>query len=71
MLPVKGDPRITPAREDLAADYLRAVVKVPSYVKGTPRQVRLPYAPLHKQPDTSSGRLTEALMGEGVIVYED
>jgi cell wall-associated NlpC family hydrolase len=68
---VKGDPRITPAREDLAADYLRAVVKVPSYVKGVPRQVRLPYAPLHKQPDTQSGRLTEALMGEGVIVYED
>ncbi len=41
MPPVKGDPRVTPAREDLAADYLRAVVKVSHYVKGVPRQVRL------------------------------
>ncbi len=68
---MKGDPRITPAREDLAADYLRAVVKAPAYAKGEAKQVRLPYAPLHKGPDTSTGRLTEALLGEGVVVYEE
>jgi len=68
---VKGDPRITPAREDLAADYLRSVVKVPHYAKGLARQVRLPYAPLYNHPDTSSGRLTEALLGEAVVVYEE
>ena len=68
---MKGDPRITPAREDLAADYLRSVVKVASYAKGVPKQVRLPYAPLHKLPDTATGRLTEALMGEAAIVYEE
>ena len=66
-----GDPRITPAREDLAADYLRSVVKVAGYAKGVPKQVRLPYAPLHKLPDTATGRLTEALMGEAVTVYEE
>ena len=68
---MKGDPRLTPAREDLAADYLRSVIKVDRYAKGVPRQVRLSYAPLHARPDTASGRLTEALMGEAVIVYED
>ncbi len=68
---MKGDPRITPAREDLAADFLRSVIKTPSYAKGVARQVRLPYAPLHARPDTASGRLTEALMGEGVVVYEE
>jgi cell wall-associated NlpC family hydrolase len=68
---MKGDPRITPAREDLAADYLRSVVKVPNYAKGVARQVCLPYVPLHARPETSSGRLTEALMGEKVTVYEE
>ena len=68
---MKGDPRLTPAREDLAADYLRAVVKVPNYAKGVRKQVRLSYAPLHGRPDTASGRLTEALMGEGFTVYEE
>ncbi|MBI1182387.1 MAG: peptidase P60 [Alphaproteobacteria bacterium] len=68
---MKGDPRLTPARDDLAADYLRAIVKAGRYAKGEPRQVRLPYAPLHARPDVASGRLTEALMGEIAIVYED
>lgn len=68
---MKGDPRLTPAREDLAADYLRSVIKVPHYAKGVRKQVRLSYAPLHARPDTASGRLTEALMGEGFTVYEE
>jgi cell wall-associated NlpC family hydrolase len=68
---LRADPRLTPAREDLAADFLRSVVKVAAYASGVRRQVRLPYAPLHGRPDGASGRLTEALMGEGFTVYED
>ncbi|MDA0338804.1 MAG: NlpC/P60 family protein [Proteobacteria bacterium] len=65
------DPRLTPAREDLAADFLRSAIKAAHYEKGVRRQVVTPQAPLHGTPDASSQMTTELLMGERFTVYED
>ena len=65
------DPRLTPARDDLAADFLRSAVEAPAYAKGVTRCVVAPSAPLHTGPNAEAGRATELLMGEGFVVYED
>jgi cell wall-associated NlpC family hydrolase len=70
-MPSSFDPRLTPARDDLAADFLRGAVVAPNYAKGITKCVTAPLAPLHTAPDAASGRATELLMGEGFIVYEE
>ena len=65
------DPRLTPAREDLAADFLRAVVEAGRYEKGDRKAVTAPRAPLHGSPDSNSQMTTELLMGERFTVYEE
>ena len=65
------DPRLTPARDDLAADFLRGAIEAPNYAKGSAKSVTAPSAPLHSAPDPASGRATELLMGEGFVVYEE
>lgn len=65
------DPRLTPAREDLAADFLRSVVKVPRYAKGVRKQVITPVAPLRSAPRNDAGLSTELLTGEGFTVYDE
>ncbi|MFN3230987.1 MAG: NlpC/P60 family protein [Alphaproteobacteria bacterium] len=66
-----ADRRLTPARPDLAADYLRSAVQADEYVKGWVKQVHAPSAPVHSAPDTAAQMVTEALMGEQVTVYEE
>lgn len=68
---MSADPRLTPARPDLAADFLRSVVDADDYAKGTIKQVCVPAGPMHVAPDASAQMATEALMGERVTVYED
>ena len=41
------DPRLTPARDDLAADFLRGAIERPNYAKGITKCVTAPSAPLH------------------------
>lgn len=64
------DPRLTPARPDLAAAHLQGIVAAPRYVEGTTQIVVRACAPMRKEPDPSVPLVTEALFGESVTVYE-
>lgn len=64
------DPRITPARADLAARSLAGTVEAPRYAEGRPYEVIAPQAPLRQAPRPDAPLDTEALKGERVTVYE-
>jgi cell wall-associated NlpC family hydrolase len=64
------DPRLTPARGDLAAKYLEGKVAAARFVEGTLREVTAPQAPLRRQPAHDAPLDTEALKGDRVTVYE-
>ena len=64
------DPRITPARPDLAARHLQGVVAAARFADGRPHEVVEPQAPVRRAPSPDATLLTEALMGERVVVYE-
>ncbi|MFG1401517.1 C40 family peptidase [Xanthobacter sediminis] len=71
MLPEGLDPRLTPAREDVAAAHLKGVVEAPRYVEGEAREVAEPVAPVRRRPAGDAPLDTEALYGERVTVYAD
>ncbi|RTE90386.1 C40 family peptidase [Bradyrhizobium sp. LVM 105] len=64
------DPRITPARGDLAAKYLEGKVQADRFVEGREFEVVEPVAPVREQPSSSAMLMTEALRGERVTVYD-
>ncbi|MBX9847066.1 MAG: C40 family peptidase [Xanthobacteraceae bacterium] len=64
------DPRITPARPDLAAAHLRGKVEAARFVEGTVQEVIAGIAPVRDGPSHQSTQVTEALHGERVTVYE-
>jgi cell wall-associated NlpC family hydrolase len=64
------DPRITPARADLAAKHLEGKVAAPRYVEGRAFEVIEAQAPLRRAPRPDASLETEALKGERVIVYD-
>jgi cell wall-associated NlpC family hydrolase len=64
------DKRVTPARPDLAAAYLRGVVTAPRYVQGEARRVVVDATPLRSEPNPEHGYDTQVLYGEAVQVYE-
>lgn len=64
------DPRVTPARRELAARQLQGTVKADRYVEGLVREVIDPSAPLRRAPRPDADLETEALCGERVVVYE-
>jgi cell wall-associated NlpC family hydrolase len=64
------EPRLTPARADLAAKHLEGTVSAQRYVEGTLREVVEPQAPLRRAPLPDASLFTEALMGERFNVYE-
>jgi cell wall-associated NlpC family hydrolase len=64
------DPRLTPARPDLAAKHLEGTVNASRFVEGTPREVVDAQAPVRRAPSPEATMLTEALMGERITVYE-
>ncbi|MGZ3409267.1 MAG: C40 family peptidase [Xanthobacteraceae bacterium] len=65
------DPRVTPARPDLAAKHLEGKVKSARFVEGQLRDVIVPQAPLRRTPSPDAPLDTEALKGERVVVYEE
>jgi Bacterial dipeptidyl-peptidase Sh3 domain/NlpC/P60 family len=65
------DPRLTPARDDIAALHLRGEIMAERYVPGTDYQVVESAAPLRQKPRSDSALLTQALFGEVVTVYEE
>jgi hypothetical protein len=67
---IHDDPRVTPARGDVAAKHLEHRVKASRYVEGTPRQVVAASAPVRRDPRPDALLDTEALRGEIVTVYD-
>lgn len=65
------DPRLTPARPDIADSGLRGRVAAARYVDGTPRRVVAPSAPLRRAPGPEAGLDTEALQGDPVTLYAE
>ncbi|MDA9436749.1 C40 family peptidase [Bradyrhizobium sp. CCBAU 51627] len=64
------DPRLTPARGDLAAKYLEGKVQADRFVVGEEFEVVAPIAPVREQPSSNAMLMTEALRGERVTVYD-
>jgi cell wall-associated NlpC family hydrolase len=64
------DPRVTPARADLAAEELQGRVAAPRYAKGSVYEVIAPQTPVRGEPRSDALLATEALKGERVTVYD-
>jgi cell wall-associated NlpC family hydrolase len=64
------DPRLTPARGDLAAKELEGKVSAVRYVEGRVYEVIEPQAPLRNEPAPDAPLATEALKGEHVTIYD-
>jgi cell wall-associated NlpC family hydrolase len=64
------DPRLTPARPDLAAKYLEGKIAAARFVSGEEFQVVEALAPLREAPSSEATLLTQALKGERVTIYD-
>ena len=64
------DPRLTPAREDVAAAHLKGQVKAARYAGGVAHQGRVGASALRELPTHSSRLETQLLMGEVFTVYD-
>ncbi len=66
----KRDPRLTPARADLAAKHLEGKVQAARFVEGEEFEVIDPVAPMRREPAHDAPLETEALKGERVTIYD-
>jgi hypothetical protein len=65
------DPRLTPARPDLAAAQLRGQIAAENYIEGHAMHVCVGTADLRHAPASDAPLDTQALFGEVVMLYED
>ncbi|ABE40751.1 NLP/P60 [Rhodopseudomonas palustris BisB5] len=65
-----ADPRLTPARPDLAAKYLEGQVTATRFVEGEISEISYGVAPMRREPFSGAMLQTEALKGERVTVYD-
>ena len=64
-----SDPRLVPARPEIADARLRGHVAAERYVPGEARGVVVPSAPLRRTPRPDAGLETEAVLGDTVTFY--
>jgi Bacterial dipeptidyl-peptidase Sh3 domain/NlpC/P60 family len=64
------DPRLTPARPDLAAKYLEGKISAARFVSGEEFEIVEALAPLREAPSSEATLLTQALKGERVTIYD-
>ena len=64
------DPRLTPARPDLAAKHLEGKVSAARFVVGEEFEVIEAIAPLRRAPACDAELMTQALKGERVTIYD-
>ncbi len=64
------DPRLTPARPDLAAQHLEGKVEAAHFVKGQEFEIADAIAPLREGPSSDAMLATQALKGERVTIYD-
>jgi cell wall-associated NlpC family hydrolase len=65
-----ADPRLTPARPEVAAKYLEGKVKAARFVEGEVFEVAEAIAPVRGAPASDAEQLTQALKGERVTIYD-
>jgi cell wall-associated NlpC family hydrolase len=64
------DPRLTPARPDLAAKYLEGHVEAARFVAGEEFEITDGVAPVRREPFSGAMLDTQALKGERVTIYD-
>jgi Bacterial dipeptidyl-peptidase Sh3 domain/NlpC/P60 family len=64
------DPRLTPARPDLAAKYLEGKVRAARFVAGEEFEIIDSTAPLRREPSSDAELSTQGLKGERVTIYD-
>jgi cell wall-associated NlpC family hydrolase len=64
------DPRLTPARPDLAAKYLEGRIAAARFVTGEEFEVADALTPLREAPSSEAELLTQTLKGERVTIYD-
>ena len=64
------DPRLTPARPDLAAKHLEGKVEAKRFVAGETFEISDVIAPLRSAPSSDAELATQALKGERVTIYD-
>ena len=64
------DPRLTPARPDLAAKYLEGKVKAARFVDGEEFEMSTPSRRCASAPSADAMLATQALKGERVTIYD-
>jgi len=64
------DPRLTPARPEVAARYLEGKVKAARFTDGEQWEVVDAVAPLRREPSSDAMLDTQALHGERVTIYD-
>ena len=64
------DPRVTPARPDLAAKHLEGKVTAERFVEGIEFEIFDPVVPIRREPSHDAALDTEALKGERVVIYD-
>jgi cell wall-associated NlpC family hydrolase len=64
------DPRLTPARPDLAAKYLEGKVKAARFVTGEAFEVADAISPVRMGASSDAELMTQALKGERVTIYD-
>ena len=69
--PPTRDPRLTPARPDLAAAHLRGKIKAARFVEGRKMRLRAEIADLRRAPTVEAPIDTQVLFGEDVMLYEE
>jgi cell wall-associated NlpC family hydrolase len=64
------DPRLTPARPDLAAKYLEGKIEAARFVTGEDFEIADALAPMRSGPSSDAELSTQALKGERVTIYD-
>ncbi|GDX38557.1 peptidase P60 [Methylocystaceae bacterium] len=67
----KLDRRLTPARSDLAASYLKGQVEADCFKDGAPMEVRACIVDVRREPRPDAAVDTQVLFGERVEVYDE
>ncbi len=67
---LKGHPRLTPVRSDLAALHLKDEVPAPRYSNGIVLNVCLPLSGMSDEPDATSPMTNQLMFGEAFTVYD-
>ncbi len=65
------DPRLTPAREDIAPLHYRTQIPAEKYVVGTNMVCTAPVTAIKGQPDDNAMTISQLLYGERLTVYEN